>query len=161
MAKNEKRRDKSRQEKIFAGRTGMSFADFQKILETGNDTAPNRFGMSPQDFRNVILKSKSAYFPENLAENDVWTGKHYSYFSNRECEYFPCHPGADPDNFNCLFCYCPLYMLGGECGGNYIYLDNGYKDCTNCLYPHNVENYDAITARYADILARMAENDDR
>ncbi|MBQ1818177.1 MAG: hypothetical protein II124_06030, partial [Clostridia bacterium] len=28
------------------------------------------------------------------------------YFQNRECEYFPCHEGADPEFFNCLFCYC-------------------------------------------------------
>lgn len=42
-----------------------------------------------------------------------WEDKHYAYFSNRECEYFPCHKGADPENFNCLFCYCPLYVLGG------------------------------------------------
>ena len=37
--------------------------------------------------------------------------KHYSFFQNRECEYFPCHKGADPETFNCLFCYCPLYAL--------------------------------------------------
>ena len=22
------------------------------------------------------------------------TGKHYTWFQNRECEYFPCHKGA-------------------------------------------------------------------
>ena len=22
---------------------------------------------------------------------------HYDFFQNRECEYFPCHPGADPE----------------------------------------------------------------
>ena len=43
---------------------------------------------------------------------EYWEDKHYSFFSNRECEYFPCHKGADPENFNCLFCYCPLYALG-------------------------------------------------
>ena len=48
--------------------------------------------------------------------------RNYSYFSHRECEYFPCHPGADPDNFNCLFCYCPLYVLGADCGGSFTYL---------------------------------------
>ena len=44
--------------------------------------------------------------------NQYWENKHYAYFCNRECEYFPCHKGADPENFNCLFCYCPLYVLG-------------------------------------------------
>ena len=51
-------------------------------------------------------------------------GNSYSYFCNRDCEYFPCHEGADPEHFNCLFCYCPLYALGSRCGGNYRYLDN-------------------------------------
>ncbi|WP_419492972.1 cysteine-rich small domain-containing protein, partial [Butyricicoccus sp.] len=53
---------------------------------------------------------------------------HYSYFTHKKCEYFPCHPSADPDNFNCLFCYCPLYPLGKDCGGTFDYLPNGYKD---------------------------------
>ena len=52
-------------------------------------------------------------------EKPYWEGKHYAFFSNKECEYFPCHAGADPENFNCLFCYCPLYALGDKCGGNF------------------------------------------
>ena len=36
------------------------------------------------------------------------------FYANRDCEYFPCHTVADPDNFNCLFCYCPLYALGKD-----------------------------------------------
>ena len=43
------------------------------------------------------------------AKND---NTNYKFFSHRECEYFPCHKGADPERFNCLFCYCPLYLLG-------------------------------------------------
>lgn len=82
--------------------------------------------------------------------------KRYSYFSHRECEFFPCHEGADPDNFNCLFCYCPLYVLGERCGGNFTYLENGYKDCSRCLYPHDRGSYDAIMKRYGEILAVMA-----
>ena len=83
---------------------------------------------------------------------------HYSYFCNRECEYFPCHSEANPDNFNCLFCYCPLYVLGEHCGGNYRYLSNGYKDCTNCLFPHIAENYDTITQRFTEIIAKMSDH---
>lgn len=79
----------------------------------------------------------------------------YSFFSHRECEYFPCHPGADPDNFNCLFCYCPLYLLGDRCGGNFVYRENGVKDCTNCLYPHRRENYKKLTGRYKEILEAL------
>ena len=79
----------------------------------------------------------------------------YAYFSHRACEYFPCHKGADPDNFNCLFCFCPLYVLGDRCGGQFTYLKNGRKDCSNCLYPHLRQNYNAILARYQEVLALM------
>ncbi len=82
-------------------------------------------------------------------------GKEYTYFSHRNCEYFPCHEGADPDNFNCLFCYCPLYVLGDSCGGDFVRLENGIKDCSGCLYPHKRENYDAINARFDEIRASM------
>ena len=34
----------------------------------------------------------------------------YKFFSHKQCEYFPCHKTDDPDNFNCLFCFCPLYL---------------------------------------------------
>ena len=52
------------------------------------------------------------------------------YFANRDCPYFPCHAGADPAVFNCLFCYCPLYALGEGCGGDFRYTDKGIKDCS-------------------------------
>ena len=42
---------------------------------------------------------------------DLRRQTHYDFFQNRECEYFPCHQGADPETFSCLFCYCPLYTL--------------------------------------------------
>ena len=60
-------------------------------------------------------------------EKPYWEGKHYAFFSNKECEYFPCHAGADPENFNCLFCYCPLYALGDKCGGNFRMTETGIK----------------------------------
>ena len=68
----------------------------------------------------------------------------YRYFQNKDCEYFPCHQGAKEENFNCLFCYCPLYALGDRCGGNFTYTENGIKDCSRCLFPHRKENYDKI-----------------
>ena len=79
----------------------------------------------------------------------------YSFFSHKECEFFPCHKGADPENFNCLFCYCPLYALGRECGGNFRYLDNGIKDCTNCLLPHSRKSYSLIVSRFMKIVEAM------
>ena len=104
----------------------------------------------------MVQLAAEAMIPMNKNE---WQGKHYAFFCNRDCEYFPCHPGADPENFNCLFCYCPLYFLGRDCEGNFRYLPSGYKDCTNCAYPHRRESYGAITARYREIAARMAELD--
>ena len=68
----------------------------------------------------------------------------YAFFQNKECEYFPCHKYADEESFNCLFCYCPLYALGDRCGGSFNYLENGIKDCSNCLKPHRKDNYDRI-----------------
>lgn len=66
----------------------------------------------------------------------------YRFFRNNECEYFPCHKIKNDENFNCLFCFCPLYFLE-ECGGNHM-LNNGIKDCTNCLIPHSEKGYDYI-----------------
>lgn len=77
--------------------------------------------------------------------------KHYSFFTNRECEFFPCHKEGDPGNFNCLFCYCPLYALGKRCGGSFNYMVGGIKDCTNCTFPHRPENYEIIVARYTEL----------
>ena len=86
-----------------------------------------------------------------------WKDRHYAFFQNRECEYFPCHRIADPDRFNCLFCYCPLYALGRACGGNFRYTDKGIKDCTACLIPHLRENYGRIIDQYPRITDRMRQ----
>ena len=51
--------------------------------------------------------------------------EYYKFFQNKKCEYFPCHKGIPEADFNCLFCYCPLYTLGKSCGGNFEYLKNG------------------------------------
>ena len=75
----------------------------------------------------------------------------YRFFFNRECEYFPCHSGADPERFNCLFCYCPLYALGSACGGNFSFTADRIKDCSACLLPHTPEGYDYILSRWDDI----------
>lgn len=68
----------------------------------------------------------------------------YRFFENRACKYFPCHEGLE--DFNCLFCYCPLYHKE-NCPGNHEYIekkDCRIKVCTNCTFPHRPENYDII-----------------
>ncbi len=89
--------------------------------------------------------------------SESWEGKHYAFFQNRQCEYFPCHETADPENFNCLFCYCPLYALGRACGGNCTFTKSGIKDCSGCLVPHRRENYGYIVSRFSDLVKKMQE----
>ena len=76
----------------------------------------------------------------------------YDFFQNSVCEYFPCHKCQDPENFSCLFCYCPLYALADQCGGNFTYTKEGIKDCTHCLIPHRRENYQKITAKMGAVM---------
>ncbi len=81
------------------------------------------------------------------------------YFSNRSCQYFPCHKAVNAEDFNCLFCYCPLYALGDRCGGNYSYTDKGIKDCTNCGIPHGGDGYEHVMAHIRDVI-QMARRQD-
>ena len=76
----------------------------------------------------------------------------YDFFQNNTCEYFPCHKCKDTENFSCLFCYCPLYALGDQCGGNFSYTKEGIKDCSDCLIPHRRENYDRIMEKMKAVI---------
>lgn len=73
----------------------------------------------------------------------------YRFFQNRECEFFPCHEVQDEAAFNCLFCYCPLY-LDDNCIGSPEYIITGrgqrIKDCSSCLVVHSPEMYDKVIA---------------
>ncbi len=75
-----------------------------------------------------------------------------SFFQNRACGSFPCHRGETED-FNCLFCYCPLYALGERCGGNFRYTEKGVKSCVDCDFPHRRANYEKVLARWPEIAA--------
>ena len=73
----------------------------------------------------------------------------YRFFQNRDCKFFPCHEVQDEDDFNCLFCYCPLY-LDDNCIGSPEYIITGrgqrIKDCSSCLVVHSPEMYDKVIA---------------
>ena len=73
--------------------------------------------------------------------------ENYKFFSHKDCEFFPCHKTGSEETFNCLFCYCPLYALGKDCGGNFSYTENGIKDCSSCLVPHSVGAYDHVMSK--------------
>ena len=81
-----------------------------------------------------------------------------SFFQHKECEYFPCHKVENVEDFNCLFCYCPLYALGDKCGGNFTYTDKGIKDCSDCLIPHRRTAIDHIVKKFPE-LAKLASKD--
>ena len=76
----------------------------------------------------------------------------YDFFQNSKCESFPCHTCADKENFSCLFCYCPLYALADQCGGNFTYTKEGIKDCSNCLIPHRRENYEKVMKKMGAVI---------
>ncbi|MGL5055601.1 MAG: cysteine-rich small domain-containing protein [Fusobacteriaceae bacterium] len=75
----------------------------------------------------------------------------YKFFNNNTCEFFPCHETNKPEEFNCLFCYCPVYMLEEKCGGNFTYTPHGIKDCSKCMLPHTKDH------GYAHIQTKMLE----
>ncbi|MBF7097721.1 cysteine-rich small domain-containing protein [Alkalibacter sp. M17DMB] len=78
--------------------------------------------------------------------------ENFKFNQNMKCEYFPCHKINDPEEFNCLFCYCPLYALGDKCGGNFIYTEKGIKNCSYCSIPHIKENYDYIIEKLREVV---------
>lgn len=83
----------------------------------------------------------------------------YRFFQHKECEYFPCHKTDHPEDFNCLFCYCPLYTLGDKCGGNFTYTEEGVKDCSNCTGAHTREAYDRIMSKWEEVCQLARKKD--
>jgi len=84
--------------------------------------------------------------------------QNYKFFQNSKCEYFPCHKVKDSSKFNCLFCYCPLYMLKDKCGGNFVY-NNNIKDCSNCIIPHSPGGYEYIMSKMDMVIRIGSERD--
>ena len=125
----------------------------------------SRYDWQPSPGHGYVLELSEANISyedlkEELMSSD-WRNKkpeecNYSFTQHKTCEFFPCHKTDDPDNFNCLFCYCPLYTLGSKCGGNFVYLENGHKDCSNCLVPHRRGSYSYIISKYPE-LAELAK----
>ncbi len=84
--------------------------------------------------------------------------ENYKFVQNKACEYFPCHKTSDPENFNCLFCFCPLYMLKQECGGNFKHI-SGIKDCSDCMVPHGKGGYDHVMSKMKRVVAIGSEKE--
>ncbi|WP_084448487.1 cysteine-rich small domain-containing protein [Desulfovibrio inopinatus] len=69
----------------------------------------------------------------------------FKYYKNTSCRYYPCHECDPQADFNCLFCFCPLYFFP-DCGGN-PQLRGAVKDCSQCTLPHSTAGYDHIVAK--------------
>lgn len=80
--------------------------------------------------------------------------KVYEFTQNKDCPFFPCHDVEDEENFNCKYCYCPLYFLE-DCGSNYKILDNGVKDCSDCTFPHYADMVEVV----GEYIEEYAENE--
>ena len=65
-----------------------------------------------------------------------------SFINNTDCKYFPCHK-----------------TLGDACGGNFTYMENGVKNCTDCMVPHTRNAVQYILKRWPDIAARAKKQD--
>ena len=82
--------------------------------------------------------------------------ENYKFNQNLKCEYFPCHTGVPTDEFNCLFCYCPLYLLKNECGGNFK-INHGIKDCSDCVKPHDKDSYQSVMNMMTLVIERGSD----
>lgn len=89
---------------------------------------------------------------EREVKMDKDTKADATYFCNRDCRYFPCHPVGEDGFFNCLFCYCPLYALGEACGGTFHYTQDGLKDCSACAIPHLPGGYKFVMGRMPNVM---------
>ena len=83
----------------------------------------------------------------------------YEFSQNRSCEYFPCHKVKDEASFNCLFCFCPLYLLHRECGGNFTYLEMGIKDCSACTLVHSPKGYAHVMDKMSVVVAKIKQQE--
>jgi iron complex transport system ATP-binding protein len=101
----------------------------------GQDRIRDLFGMPEEMYEKLFGESKRRV---------CGRPQDHTFFTNRGCRYYPCHEGADPDDFNCLFCYCPLHFLGNKCPGTPRFTEKGVKDCTKCAFPHRKENYETV-----------------
>lgn len=82
----------------------------------------------------------------------------FRFYRNTACKFFPCHKVENDEDFNCMFCYCPLYLME-DCKGNPKFT-NGIKDCSNCLVPHRPSGYDHINNMLREeIFVKAAERE--
>lgn len=93
----------------------------------------------------------------------------HRFYQNKGCKYFPCHDLIESDLskalFNCMFCYCPLYALGNDCGGNFKINKSKdgklIKDCSDCVLPHRPEIYEYINQKLGELKLNLEDNESK
>ena len=120
--------------------------------------AVDRVGRPEEIFSGAYIETLYGMEPGSYEAFFGATGDQ-RFFQNRGCPFFPCHKGVAEKDFNCLFCYCPLYALGESCGGSFRYTASGVKSCENCAFPHRRENYEKVLARWPEIAALTKRKD--
>ena len=130
-------------------------SDTQEVLQKG--LIRDLYDMSDEMYERIKRQLGADLDTDILSENkmvedsgkkdvspmkDVSKPRHSSYFLNKECEYYPCHDLSE-EKFSCMFCYCPLYDME-DCGGTYTYTKKGAKNCKDCTFPHDRDNYTAV-----------------
>lgn len=113
--------------------------------------------MSTKDNTNPNIANSHDANPHEASPHDAVPHVASEFFTNHACAYFPCHEGIAEGEFNCLFCYCPLYALGPHCGGNFEYLANGVKSCEHCVIPHQGTRGNELVAEKFALLREISK----
>lgn len=83
-----------------------------------------------------------------MEPKDTVDTENFKFFSNTDCEFWPCHGDVDQ---NCLFCYCPLAFL--QCDGDYTVIESPEgvfrKDCSNCMLTHGPNGWEYVQEKMA------------
>lgn len=56
----------------------------------------------------------------------------YKFFENLGCKYYPCHSGIKKGEFNCLYCFCPIFVVCKR---------HSKSGCEFCKVPHDKGSY--------------------
>jgi Zn-finger protein len=51
-------------------------------------------------------------------------------------------------------------MLGDKCGGNFTYMANGVKNCTDCMVPHQRNAVQYVLKRWPEIAERAKKTEE-
>jgi Zn-finger protein len=77
----------------------------------------------------------------------------------KDCNYYPCHDGIIEEEYQCEFCFCPIYPCNIEkTGGKIISGRDGSQiwDCSDCIIVHEKENFNKIKKGLHNIIQEIS-----